>query len=114
MRNGMRNPRIRAGTALLVVVLLLGVNDAVATVTNNVKIVDFAFKPKTISVPKGTRVKWVNKGSVSHTSTSNSGLWNSGAIAPGDTFSHVFKKAGTFKYHCTIHPSTMVGKIIVG
>jgi plastocyanin len=33
-------------------------------------------------------------------------------IAPGATFSHVFRKAGTFRYHCSIHPS-MKGKIVV-
>jgi plastocyanin len=124
-----RNPRVRVVTTVFAAVLLLGANEVAATAdattrtakpatpsitsTNRVKIVDFAFKPKAISVSKGTKVKWVNKGAVSHTSTSNSGLWNSGVIAPGGTFSHVFKKAGTFKYHCTIHP-TMVGKVVVG
>jgi plastocyanin len=57
-------------------------------------------------------VKWTNKGAVTHTSTSNKGVWDSGSIAPGDSFSRVFKKAGTFKYHCTIHP-TMTAKIVV-
>lgn len=86
---------------------------AAATSVQRVKIVDLAFRPKTITITKGTRVKWTNRGSVSHTTTSNRGLWNSGVLAPGETFSRVFKKAGTFKYHCTIH-STMHGKIIVG
>jgi plastocyanin len=33
-------------------------------------------------------------------------------LAPGETFSRVFKNAGTLKYHCTIH-SAMRGKIVV-
>jgi plastocyanin len=84
---------------------------SVAT-SQRVKIVDFAFKPRAVTIAKGTKVVWTNKGAVTHTSTSNKGVWDSGSIAPGDTFSRVFKKAGTFKYHCTIHP-TMTAKIVV-
>ena len=83
------------------------------TSIKQVKIVNFAFKPKTITISKGTKVKWTNGGSVSHTSTSNNGVWDSGVLAPGAAFGHVFKKVGTFKYHCTIHPTLMHGKIVV-
>ena len=87
-------------------------HDAAATATKKVQIVDFAFSPKTITISKGTRVKWTNTGSMDHTSTSNTGIWDSGTIAPGGSFSRVFRKAGTFAYHCAIHPS-MKGKVIV-
>ncbi|HEX2426249.1 MAG TPA: cupredoxin domain-containing protein [Actinomycetota bacterium] len=83
-----------------------------ATSVQRVKIVNFAFKPKTITITKGTKVKWTNRGTVNHTTTSNSGVWDSGPLAPGQTFSRLFKRAGTFRYHCSIH-STMHGKIIV-
>jgi plastocyanin len=118
----MRRIAIRAGLVLLLLTSTALVGEASAgargtaipaTTRERVKIVDFAFHPKTLSIAKGTKVKWVNKGSTSHTTTSNKGLWDSGVLAPGQTFSRVFKKAGTFKYHCTIHP-TMVGKIVVG
>lgn len=128
LTDGMRSTRVWAGVALLLVVALLAVNDAVATAqtssatraatsaraaTNRVKIVDFAFRPRAITVPRGTRVTWVNRGNANHTSTSSSGLWDSGLLAPGDSFSRVFRRAGTFRYKCKIHPS-MVGKITVG
>jgi plastocyanin len=115
----MRTIAIRAGLILVLLAPTLVAWEPsagtalAATARARVKIVDFAFRPKTLSVAKGTRVKWVNRGNVTHTTTSNKGLWNSGKLAPGDTFSRVFKKAGTFKYHCSIHPS-MVGKIVVG
>jgi plastocyanin len=83
------------------------------TSLKGVKIINFAFKPKTITIAKGTKVKWTNSGSVNHTTTSNKGLWDSGVLAPGATFGHVFRKVGTFKYHCTIHPTLMRGKIVV-
>ncbi len=78
-----------------------------------VKIVDFAFRPRTITISKGTKVTWVNRGTVSHTTTSKTGVWDSGSLAPGETFSHTFRKAGTYRYHCTIH-TDMKGKIVVG
>ena len=78
-----------------------------------VKIIDFAFKPRTITISKGTRVRWTNSGAVNHTTTSIKGVWDSGVLAPGAAFGRVFRKAGTFKYHCTIHPTLMHGKIIV-
>lgn len=84
-----------------------------ATTTKRVKIVDFGFSPRRLTISRGTRVRWVNTGAVPHTSTSNTGKWDSGVLAPGDAFSRVFKKAGTFRYHCTIHPTLMRGKIIV-
>lgn len=77
-----------------------------------VRIVDFAFRPRVLDISRGTRVRWTNRGSVSHTTTSNSGTWDSGSIAPDGTFSRVFRTAGTFRYHCTIHPD-MKGKIVV-
>jgi plastocyanin len=122
----MRNGAIRMGLVLVVLTLGIGVGDASAGARGHLprssaaslttakdKIVDFAFKPKTLHITKGTRVKWVNKGSVTHTTTSNKGLWDSGRLAPGERFSRVFRKAGTFKFHCSIHPN-MVGKIVVG
>ena len=84
-----------------------------AASVKRVKIINFAFNPKTITIAKGTKVKWTNGGSVNHTTTSNKGLWDSGALAPSGSFTHAFKKAGTFKYHCTIHPTLMHGKIVV-
>ena len=33
-------------------------------------------------------------------------------LSPGQTYSRRFKKAGTFKYHCSFH-SEMVGKVVV-
>ena len=75
-----------------------------------VRIVDNAFRPASITVDRGTVVKWVNRGDNTHTSTSNS--WDSGNIAAGDSFRRRFRHRGTFSYHCTIHPS-MVGTIRV-
>ncbi len=70
-----------------------------------VKIVNFKFKPGTLSIPRGTKVKWTNKAvATNHTTTSDTGLWDSGVLAPGQSFVFKFTKKGTFTYHCNIHP----------
>ena len=75
-----------------------------------VRIVDNRFRPRSITIDRGTVVKWKNRGDNTHTSTGNS--WDSGPIAPGETFKKRFRRRGTFSYRCTIH-STMMGTITV-
>lgn len=80
---------------------------------NEVYIKGMAFTPATITVSVGTTVKWTNKDAVSHTVTSDTGtVLNSGNIAANGTFSFMFTTAGTYNYHCGIHPS-MVAKVVV-
>ena len=71
-----------------------------------------AYAPDEIDVAPGTTVTWVNADSQAHTSTSNVAGWDSGIVAPGGQFSFVFPTAGTFEYHCTLHPR-MVGRVVV-
>lgn len=76
-------------------------------ITTNKKGV-FTFKPKTLNIAVGTTVKWINKTSVQHTATSNDGkTFNSGFINPGASFKFTFTTAGSFPYHCNVHPFMM-------
>ncbi len=82
----------------------LGATSALA-VSANVSIVDFAFNPSAVSINVNDSVTWTWAGSFSHSSTSdNTNLWNSGILGNGATFSHTFKSAGSFPYHCVVHP----------
>ena len=80
--------------------------------TNEVWIQGMAFTPATITVAAGTTITWTNKMTISHTVTSDAGLFNSGTLDPNGTFSFTFATAGTYPYHCSIHP-TMTAKVIV-
>lgn len=71
-----------------------------------------AYSPDQITVAVGASVTWTNTDAITHTSTSDTNGWNSGNIAPGGQFSVAFPTAGTFPYHCTIHPG-MVGSVVV-
>jgi plastocyanin len=85
---------------------------ATASRAKTVDIDHFKFHPHTLEVTKGTRVVFSNSADVAHTAT-DPGAFNSGRIAPGESFAVRFEHKGTFSYHCEIHPF-MHGKIIVG
>ncbi|HUH08205.1 MAG TPA: cupredoxin domain-containing protein [Egibacteraceae bacterium] len=78
-----------------------------ATITIN----DFTFATPG-SVPAGTTVTVVNEDSASHTWTSTSGVFDSGNLAGGDSFSFEFADPGTYAFACSIHP-TMTGSLTV-
>jgi plastocyanin len=75
-----------------------------------VRMVDERFRPRNITIDRGTFVRWVNRDNLDHTSTGPG--WNSGRLDPGDTFRRRFNQTGTFSYRCTIH-LTMRGTIVV-
>jgi plastocyanin len=77
-----------------------------------VAIAGFSFQPATITIPVGTTVEWTNSDSTGHTVTADDGSFKSDRLGSGATFSRTFATAGTFAYHCSIHPS-MTGTIIV-
>jgi plastocyanin len=82
-------------------------------IKKDIAISGFAFDPDTTTIPKGTTVIWTNMDAAPHTIVSDSGSEiNSGSLAKGGTYAHTFNTAGTYTYHCGIHPS-MKGKIIV-
>jgi len=78
-----------------------------------VTILNFTYSPTPLNVNIGDTVTWTNKDGASHTVTSDTaGIFDSGSLATNATFSFTFTKAGTFKYHCSIHP-LMTGTIVV-
>ena len=99
---------------LLVIGLLLGVTSAGAQSNQQtVSIRDFSFQPAQLSVEPGTTVTWTNEGNEPHTVTADNGLFDSGVLYPGDSYSVQFDGMGTLSYYCTLHPS-MTGGITVG
>ncbi len=80
--------------------------------TNEVWMKDKEFAPSSITVTAGTTITWINKDPVMHDVTSDSDLFSSGSMQANASFSFKFTTAGTYTYHCTIHP-TMTGKVIV-
>ena len=77
-----------------------------------VRIENFAFSPAAIQISVGDTVTWENYDSATHTVTGDNNEFDSGNVATGQKFTHTFTTAGTFAYHCKIHPN-MHGTIVV-
>ena len=115
--------------ALLITVAVVGIVSAPATAVESsaakhVTIKNFTFTPPTITVSRDTKVTWKNMDGVQHTVTSTNSIkttakiikgFDSGPLNTGQTFSHTFKKKGSFFYECRIHAfmPSMHGKVIV-
>jgi plastocyanin len=70
-----------------------------------------SFSPSEITINHGDTVNWVWFGF--HSTTSDTGIWDSGQHSPPHTFSLTFDTPGTFPYHCTVHGLSMAGTVIV-
>ena len=130
----MRGPRPWARTGAVVVVLL-----AAATACSQAKTASSAgsspsspapaatvmivndpatigrFTPVTVTVAPGQAVEWVFQDANPHTVTADDNSFTSvqTGLTKGQEFSHTFAQAGTYPYHCFIHPQ-MKATVIVG
>ena len=76
------------------------------------------FDPPTVTVKKGTEVKWTVTGTVAHTVTSpapgTQGItFDSGNLNQGQTYKVLFTVPGTYHYYCKIHGASMSGTVTV-
>jgi plastocyanin len=69
-----------------------------------ITIQDFTFSPASVTIKAGQTVFWSNNGPSAHTTTSDTGVWDSGTLSPGSTFQMTFNTPGSYSFHCTIHP----------
>lgn len=59
---------------------------------------DGGFSPATITVALGATVSWVNQGTAVHTATSAPDFFDSGGLAPGQSYSFTFTRPGAYTY----------------
>jgi plastocyanin len=72
------------------------------------------FNAPTLSVTAGSAVTWAwDSDGQTHTVTSDDGSSFDSDQKSSGTFQHTFATAGTFAYHCQVHPTTMKGTITV-
>lgn len=70
----------------------------------------YGTNPLVVSV--GTTVTWTNNDSAPHTVSSTTGVFESGNLNQGQTFSFTFDQAGTFPYFCRIHGAASMSGVI--
>jgi plastocyanin len=77
-----------------------------------VSIKGFAFNPASITAKVGQTITFKNEDSVPHTATLDDGSCTTPQIAGGSSDGLMFTAAGTYPFHCNVHP-TMKGTITV-
>ena len=78
----------------------------------SISIADFEFQPALVRAPGGASIVWINTGQESHAVRSVDGLWDSGAIEPGQQYGLVLDAPGAYEYQCPIHPDMRASVII--
>jgi len=68
------------------------------------------YSPIVATIPAGYRIQWNNKTATAHTVTHEGCLtgdacvFDSGSVAPGNSFSLSLLQPGTYSYYCRLHP----------
>jgi plastocyanin len=88
-------------------------SESSAAGTVAVAVADFSFTPSTITATTGQVIAFSNTGGTGHTATLDGGQCATGTINPGKSDGLVFTTAGTYKFHCAIHPTQMTGTITI-
>ena len=97
-------------TVLLVAVAIVASPAWAADI--EVKIDNFTFNPKQVTVKAGDTIAWVNHDDIPHTVASQTQAFRSKALDTDDKFSFTFATPGTYPYFCALHPQ-MTGTIVV-
>lgn len=101
----------------LLAVALLAPGTAGAGKGTRIKLGDNFFKPKSKQVKKGAKVRFAWTGKNRHNVTLRKGPGNFASKTTGKkgvNFTRRFKKRGTYKIYCTIHPKPMKLNLKVG
>jgi plastocyanin len=81
--------------------------------TKTVSITRTAFVPNSVSIFVGDSVTWMNSDTIDHQVISQAGGFASPVLKPGETFTHVFDKAGKFGYKDALSTKTGNGSVTV-
>ena len=78
----------------------------------SVEIAGFAYEPAEATAKVGEVITWTNTDAAPHTATLDEGDCATGNLPADGSGGLVFSVAGTYPYHCAIHP-TMTGSVTV-
>jgi plastocyanin len=112
MRMSFARAAVAAGLLGCATGVTLGAAFAEGDAAAVLKIDNFAFMPKSVTVKAGTTVTWTNQDDETHTVTSTTKEFKSEPLSAGDKFTFTFTTPGTYKYFCSLHPF-MTGTIVV-
>lgn len=84
-----------------------------APADTSVRMAGSRFEPATLTIAVGETVRWFNDDALPHTVSATDGSWDSGNLAPGQSYERRFDAAGTYPFLCRYHPG-MIGTIEAG
>jgi plastocyanin len=85
--------------------LAAGTGPAAAAQPAHTVVIDgVKYEPESITVKRGATVVWINKDPFPHTVTAK-GAFDSHEIAAGKSWRFTPRKAGEYRYVCTLHPN---------
>jgi plastocyanin/uncharacterized membrane protein YozB (DUF420 family) len=67
-----------------------------------IKISNFQFAPKEVTIPAGATVEWIDEGG-RHTVEADDGSFKSDTLTANGKYEHTFDKPGAYPYFCTFH-----------
>jgi plastocyanin len=103
--NIMRSALRFVAPAVFTAAMILALSPLAFATDFEVEIENFAFVPHGTHINVGDTVSWRNRDGVTHTATSDDGVFNSGPLALDQRYSFVFISAGSYPYHCAFHLS---------
>jgi plastocyanin len=68
-----------------------------------IDMVDFDYSLKTLTIPAGTQVRFVNRGQSRHSATADNGSFDTDLLDPGQEMVVTFDETGFFPYYCLLH-----------
>ena len=71
------------------------------------------FPPTTVTIVTGESVTWINDDTMMHFATSGiaptpDGIFDSGMVNAGESWSYTFDEPGTYDYYCMVHALSLI------
>ncbi|HYJ61024.1 MAG TPA: cupredoxin domain-containing protein [Actinomycetota bacterium] len=105
--------RTRRLVALVAAVAsLVLVAPAHAGIGQFIEVDEYGYDPDADTIAQPTQTYFLvfdNVGGTTHSAVSDGGMFDTEAIAPGDSSQIAMQGAGTYPYHCAFHPARMRG-----
>jgi YVTN family beta-propeller protein len=107
-----KSTTVEVGKTPRKVVVQQTAGSAAAATGAKVSIAGFAFGPQKATIKAGDAITWSNNDGPAHTVTFRDGSPGAKSLSPGEAFTRMFDKAGTYEYFCSFHPY-MTGSVAV-
>ncbi len=72
-----------------------------------------AYGANPLTITKGTTVLWVNHDTMAHTATSDTGVFSSGKLEQGVSYSYRFDAPGNYPYHDDLYGEQSMSGVVV-